>query len=138
MAALVESRLALIIWVCLIYAFSSDSFSKDETSKTIVPILTFVFPTMSALQLDFWHVVVRKTAHISEYFILGVLAYRAFRVDQPDGIRMIIHAAIFVVLVALSDEFHQLFTLMRGSSLMDVGYDNLGGSIGLWLMSRTR
>lgn len=119
--------LALLIWIAVIFFFSTDSFSADRSSGFIVPILTFLFPGMSETDISFWHVVIRKSGHVFEYFILGVLAFRAFRVDQRSTQRVVVAGALLVVAIASIDEFHQSWTLMRSASLIDVGYDCLGG-----------
>ena len=115
--------------------FSTDAFSNDETSKFIVPFLRAFFPSLSPPQIDFLHLLVRKASHVCEYFVLGLLAYRSLRLDQPDVLRAKLHTGAFLLLVALNDEFHQLFTVSRGGSLVDVGYDCFGGVIALWLMA---
>ena len=43
-----------------------------------------------------------------------------------------------VLVVAVSDEFHQSFVPSRTSALTDVGYDFAGGMAALLLMSRLR
>jgi VanZ family protein len=41
----------------------------------------------------------------------------------------------FVFTTALLDEWHQSFTASRGASLVDVGYDCVGGVLALWLIT---
>jgi VanZ family protein len=43
-----------------------------------------------------------------------------------------------VLAVALSDEFHQSFVASRTGALADVGFDFIGGIMGLFLMLRMR
>jgi VanZ family protein len=116
----------VVLWLAVMFFFSTDAFSSGQTSRIIVPLLQFFFPGLSPDALDMWHSVVRKSGHVSEYFILAVLAYRAFKYEQADLTRARIRAAAFVLLAALLDEFHQAFTASRSASIVDVGYDCLG------------
>jgi VanZ family protein len=130
--------LLLIVWIALIFSFSTDSFSSSKTSTIIVPVLKFLFPFLSAQQLEVGHIVCRKAGHLSEYFVLGVLAWRALRVDSRDVARVWLLSAALVLVVALADEFHQSFVPSRTSSLMDVGYDFIGGIAALGVLSKFR
>ena len=125
----------LVVWLVAIFFFSTDVFSSNETSHIIVPILTFFFPGLSPRELDVWHGVIRKLCHVIEYFILAVFAYRSIRREQPDLAQAKLRTIMFVVLAASLDEIHQLFTVSRGSSPVDVGYDCLGAVWALWLIT---
>lgn len=124
------------------FVFSTDSFSSDHTSRFITPILKFLAPHLSTAGLQFWHHVIRKAGHVTEYCVLGILIYRALRVD----IRRIATARILTLIgvagAALMDEYHQSFVLSRTASIVDVGYDCAGGVLGLlmiwiWIRART-
>ena len=104
--------------MAVIFVFSTDIFSAGNTAGAFAPLMRWLFPGISEGSIDFWHFVVRKTGHVSEYFVLAVLACRAFR---KAGISL-----AFAVAFALSDEFHQTFTVSRTGSLVDVGYDAAG------------
>ena len=119
----------------IIYLTSTDALSSNETSRFIVPILTLFFPAMSPSAIDFWHAVIRKLAHITEYFILTIIVYRSIKYDQQDLVAARISTAAFVFLAALADEFHQSLTVSRTASIVDVGYDCLGGVWALWLIT---
>ena len=81
---IVEYWTPLVLWLIIIFVFSTDAFSAGETSKIIVPILLFFFPRLSPQELDLWHGVIRKFGHITEYFILAVFVYRSLKHEQPD------------------------------------------------------
>jgi len=127
--------LPLVVWLVSIFLFSTESFSAGETSHFIVPVLTFLFPNWSPQQLDIGHAVIRKLAHITEYFILALLAYRTLRYEERDLLDAKVWTGVLVLLAALSDEFHQSLTLTRQASIVDVGYDCLGALWALWLIS---
>ena len=116
------------------FSFSTSAFSSSETSRFITPILRFLLPHSSMDRLTFWHHVVRKAAHITEYCVLGMVVYRAFQIDLSNPSRVRLLTVSFVVAAALFDEFHQSFVPSRGSSIIDVGYDFMGGVIALVLI----
>ena len=129
----VQYWLPLIIWLAVIYSFSTDEFSSSSTAGFVEPILHFLFPGLSPEQLSFWHAVIRKLSHITEYAILAWLTYRAIRFDETDPLKAKVRAFQFLVLAAMMDEFHQSLTMSRGASIVDVGYDSIGGLIVLWI-----
>jgi VanZ family protein len=125
----------LLVWILIIFMFSTDAFSFNETSKIIVPILTFFFPHLTLQQLNLWHGVIRKLGHITEYFILALFAYRSIRHEQPDAAQAKLMTIMFIAFAAAFDEIHQRFTAFRTPSPVDVGYDCLGAVCALWLIT---
>ena len=66
------------------------------------------------------------------YGVLFLLSRRAFS-DSFKGWtnnKVFIVSAVFSVLYAASDEFHQAFVPMRGPSVIDVGIDSAGVAAG--------
>ena len=125
----------LLVWILAIYSFSTDGFSSAETSKIIVPILRFFFPHLTPPELDLWHTVIRKLAHITEYFILTLLVYRSLKHEQFDPVQVKLTTITFVTLAAGLDELHQRFTSFRTPSPVDVAYDCFGAVCALWLIT---
>lgn len=128
----------MLAWIFAIFVFSTDSFSSRETSRFLIPALKYLFPSLSPEHLQVAHVICRKAGHVLEYLVLGVLAWRAISATPIAGIRPELLTVGLVLAVALSDEFHQSFVPSRTSALGDVGYDFIGGVIGLLLMLRLR
>jgi len=131
----VEHWIPVVLWLLVIFAFSSDSFSADETSGFIIPLLRFFFPFLSFQELNFWHGVIRKAGHVTEYFILAVFTYRSFRQERIDLTHAKLMTFSFVAVAAIVDEFHQRLTLFRTGSPIDVGYDCLGAVLALWFFT---
>ena len=125
----------LLLWLILLLVFSTDSFSPDETSKIVVTLLRAVFPGLSPDQLLFWHSVIRKTAHVTGYFVLAVFTYRCLKREQHDLMQPKLLTLCLVVFAAGFDEIHQGFTLFRAASAVDVGYDCLGAVLALRLIT---
>ena len=113
----------------VIFWMSTGMFSSEHTSRFIVPFLNFFSPGLAPHHVDMIHGLVRKTGHVSEYFLLGILFFHAFRSNalQKWRLRWTIYSIIGVVLYAASDEFHQVFVSSRTASLLDIGIDSAGG-----------
>ena len=122
----------LIIWIGVIFFFSSGQGASTRTSLIIRPILEYLFPTASFETIAFYHGIVRKCAHLVEYAILGILACRAFS-------RWTTHFVLvglgFVLLIASLDEFNQSFNPQRTSTPWDVALDFAGGVLGVVLFA---
>jgi VanZ family protein len=121
--------LPVILWMGIIFGMSTGTFSSEHTSRFIVPVLHFLFPWLSPQDVDLIHELIRKAGHVSEYFILGLLLFCAFRSDSVQGWlpRWTIYTVIGVMIYAVCDEFHQSFVDSRGASLADVVIDSAGG-----------
>jgi len=74
-----------------------------------------------------WDFILRKFAHITEYFILTLLLYRAFKGSfSLPYFYLIIFTFNLAFLYAVSDEIHQLFVFGRSGNPGDVMIDTLG------------
>jgi VanZ family protein len=126
---LIRFWLPVILWMCFIFWMSTDTFSSENTSSLVESILYLLFPGISAQAVDLIHTVLRKLGHVTEYFILGLLLFRAFRGETSKkwSWRWTVLALLFVVFYAATDEFHQSFSSAREASVADVGIDALGG-----------
>jgi VanZ family protein len=121
----------VLLWMTFIFWMSTGTFSSENTSRIIEPILHFLMPSLSPEKLAMMHAAIRKLGHVTEYFILGILLFRAFRGGSKElrNMRWAFSSLLVVVLYAASDEFHQSFVPERTASLVDVGIDTLGGII---------
>jgi VanZ family protein len=110
---------------------STDSFSSENTSSVLMPILQFLLPGITSAAADIIHAGIRKCAHITEYFILGVLLFRAFQGEAKENKswQWASLSIMVIILYAAGDEFHQSFTSTRGASIIDVGIDIAGGML---------
>jgi VanZ family protein len=102
-----------------------------------VPILSFLLPGVSDEQILFVHGAIRKLGHVSEFFVMAVLTSRAVSIVNR-GARAVFVSGVFVLSGAALDELHQMLTMYRGASPVDVGYDCLGGMMGIWLFGEIR
>jgi VanZ family protein len=126
--------LPVLLMLMVQFTFSTGAFSSDETSKVVIPVLTFLLHHPTSDQLLFWHHVVRKAAHVSEYFVLGILVYRALRINMLKPVTVRMFTMLFIAGAAMMDEFHQSFIPSRGPSIFDVGWDCIGGLTAMLLI----
>lgn len=121
--------LPVILWMGVIFWMSTETFSSENTSSVLGKILPILLPEISPQTAELIHAFIRKAAHVIEYFILGLLIFRAFRGGSSASwnCRWPFFAFIVVVLCAVSDELHQSFDPAREASYVDVGIDTAGG-----------
>ena len=96
---------AVILWAALIFSLSS------------IPGLH------SGLSKDF---LLRKIAHVTEFFILSYLLYRAFATSFSLKRTALFLCRGLCLLYAISDELHQSFVPTRSPAFIDVMIDSLG------------
>jgi VanZ family protein len=119
----------VFLWIGFIFWMSTSMFSAQNTYMFFEPLLRFFVPTISHKEIIIFHIILRKLAHLTEYFISGLLLFRAFY-KGSDKKREWLWAAssLFVVaIIAAGDEFHQSFVLTRTASFVDVCIDIFGG-----------
>ena len=135
--ARVKSWLPAILWAAVISALSTDTFSAEHTSLVIVPILHWLFPQASAATIEELHGLIRKSAHLAEYFIFSMLLLRGMRGPELGWKwRWAIWAIAIAAGYAALDEFHQSFVPSRTASPWDALLDTTGATaaqVFLWL-----
>ena len=128
----------------VIFSASGDKGSFQHSSRIIGPLLHWLFPDMSEVNVNHVVTFARKCAHLTEYAILAGLFWRARR--QPSGFRTLswlwreaLWAVLFVAVYAMTDEFHQTFVPGREGKVTDVLIDTTGATLGmifLWIVWR--
>jgi VanZ family protein len=129
--------LPVVLWAAVIlYLGSSDAFSSESTQSTIREVVGAA-PAQNLRRIDF---TVRKFAHLVEYSILTVLAFRAVRKERNAfSLRWAAKALGVTAAVASTDELLQSFLPFRSAELRDVALDCLAGVLTLiliWVASR--
>lgn len=127
----------------LIFAGSTDVLSAEHTSRFLVPFFRWLDPTISTATVAAIHFTLRKLGHFTEYALLALFLWRAFRLSliaKTDAAVAVICLGV-AALFAVSDEFHQSFVPTRTSSPRDVLIDCVGAAVALaicWSASRAR
>lgn len=79
--------------------------------------------------------IIKKTAHITEFAILGIVIFRAlYKTFNHSFEKNAYVTFIFSLIYAMSDEFHQRFVYGRTSRLRDVIIDGFGILLALYLI----
>lgn len=134
--------LPVVIWAAVISFASTDEFSAQNTGTVIERVITVIIGhPLPPEQFDPLHFAIRKLAHLTEYAILGALAYRAARKGERGwNTRWAITAILIAAAVATGDEFHQRFVPSRTASPVDVLIDTIGATISqiVWRIASNR
>ena len=117
------------IWMLVIFLMSNEIAGKssarsDEIVRTIQSIGVNA-PT------DLLTFLVRKAAHISAYFVLGILIFNLLK-EYNLGVKKMIFISIGIaMLYACTDELHQVFVPGRSGEVRDVLIDTAGAAVGV-------
>jgi VanZ family protein len=136
--------LPVIVWAIVISAFSTHTFTADNTGRLIIPALHWLFPHASLQLLERMHFLIRKSAHFTEYFTLSLLILRGIRAGRREvRLAWMAIAVLAVASYASLDEFHQRFVPGRTAAVSDVVLDTIGGAFaqlaaGLVLLSAVK
>jgi VanZ family protein len=132
-----KNWLEAVAWAGLISILSTDVFSSEHTSRFILPALRWLFPHAGAETLELMHLLIRKTAHFTEYFIFSLLLAHALHgKDRAWKLRWAVWAVAIAAGYAALDEFHQSFVASRHASPWDALIDTTGATVAqvvLWL-----
>jgi VanZ family protein len=132
----------VLVVAILISVASTGSFGSTHTSRIIVPFLRWLLPHARHRTQEIIHHIIRKGAHVFEYFLFGLLVLRAFRAGRGGWRWTWAYWTIAVVAgFSLIDEFHQLFVPGRGASVLDSLLDTSAGAAALlvvWLIEHRR
>ena len=136
------SIILLLLWMTVIFMFSSSgSVKSNNTSGQVISSAISVKDKVTSKEtkpetkkkiVKKLNYSVRKSAHVFEYFILGILSLNVF--DAFNVKRKVLFAIILCILYASSDEFHQIFT-GRTASIIDVLLDSVASIVGIYLLN---
>ena len=138
---LLQRWLPVVLWVGLIFYFSTQSFTFSNTEGFFSEWLSWLLPEVAPGEFLPFHPVLRKVGHWFEYFTLAILLMRAQRRgNEPKLTTGAIGRTLGLVLAyAASDEYHQSWVPERTASVVDVAIDTFGGLCGVfWICLRYR
>ena len=124
--------LPVLLWMGIIFYLSAQPAKESsELSSVVMNWLLGLAENWIAVDESFFHLVVRKGAHLSAYFILAVLTM--FATETAFSRKLFQTGLVFAicVLYAMSDELHQLFVPGRSGQMSDVGIDAVGAILGI-------
>jgi VanZ family protein len=119
-----------LVWMAVILSLAGTTFSDAATGSVIRPLLKSVLPWASATTVDAVHWLIRKWAHLTEYFVLATLWFIALaRSAHLPRRRAAWLAFVIAVGWAVVDELYQATTVSRSGSAGDVGIDATGALV---------
>jgi VanZ family protein len=125
-----------LAWAAQIFNFSTATFGGVFTAWLLSQILHFLHVAVTPPTFSLLHHLMRKSAHLTEYALFGMLLYYSLGGIRVREWRW--KTALWALLIAggysLTDEFHQMFVPGRGPSLFDSGIDTFGALIGTLLV----
>ncbi|MCI6265943.1 MAG: VanZ family protein [Erysipelotrichaceae bacterium] len=113
----------------MLFIFIMSSFNgimSSNQSGSIATLIYNIFNISDTAKVSF---IIRKCAHVSDFFILGILVINLISKYNVKYSYLI--SFIICVLYASSDEFHQLFVPGRSGQVTDVLIDLIGVVLGL-------
>ena len=130
----------LVLWMALIFSFSnqkdvdSSKISDSFIDRTVVKIYKIFNENITKEKeneiIEKYTYPIRKFAHYTLYFILGILSFLVVK-DYSINKKLIIYSLLICFLYACSDEFHQLFIIGRIARVLDVMIDTFGSLCGI-------
>ena len=135
----------VIVWMAVIFALSAQPVTESRAlssgiAQKGVEAIERVLP-QARIDLPTLEHVLRKGAHFSAYFILGLLVIATLHSAGVPGRKAFLIAMLICISYAISDEIHQYFVPGRGPQLSDVLLDSTGSGIAMgvrWMVRRVR
>lgn len=118
----VSVALTILVWSFSFQTGETSAALSSDVTISVYQFLESVFPRLD-IDLDQLHVVIRKTAHVTEYMILAfawIITAIKFGLHRFTG-------TLAALGVAFIDEGIQMFTEGRGPSFIDVFVFDLSG-----------
>ena len=134
----------LILWMGLIFSFSNQTgtSSSSLSTKVLTRIAITIDKDMTDEEIDEfvdkYSFIIRKVAHLTIYFILGILAYINLREYMKVTPALVIYSIIFCLVYASTDEIHQLLVNGRSGNIYDVILDTCGSTLAILISYYSR
>ncbi len=131
--------ISVVVWMGIIFMFSAQNSTESSSLSgsvvgAILHAIKTVFPDIRQIELNHLQLwisfFIRKAAHASIYFILGILVYTAIGKKVSRKKRFLMAVAV-CFLYACTDEFHQRFVPGRSCEFRDVCIDTGGALLGI-------
>ena len=120
----------VVVWMALIFAFSSQGHDVSSGQSTGV-----VRAIRDVTQLSVPETIVRKSAHVLLYLVLGGLLASLVGEYSSRRRRVIITSVAIAFIYACTDELHQLIVGGRSGQITDVLLDSVASLFGVLFVS---
>ena len=141
------SLIMVVVTAIFIFYFSSQSASEStKTSNSVTDVVIEITqpdypslpPETQKERFQLTSTVVRKMAHFTEFFLLGlfsILTIKFFELYKNKKVKLsYLYALLFSTLYAASDEIHQIISENRGPSIKDVLIDCSGSLLAILIV----
>lgn len=130
--------LLIVFWIVLIFVLSSQNGTQTNqiSGKIAEKAAEIIYHQPTEQQIEKLHVVIRKAAHISLFFVLGVLsfsiAYATLDVKSTKRKVLLVSSSFFITCsCGFFDEWHKQFIEGRHFQLDEALLNMLSGAIGI-------
>ena len=128
-----------VVWMLVIWSNSMQT--AEESSAVSQGVLSWFIPLLAQTGIpeEFWHSLIRKLAHMTEFAILGMLWCGALQVQRQKASRSRCFRRLYALLICIAaaavDEIIQRFVPGRSGELRDVCIDLAGGVLGVLIVT---
>ncbi|MCR4694721.1 MAG: VanZ family protein [Pseudobutyrivibrio sp.] len=117
-----------VLWLAVIWGHSMQPAVVSESeSGSILQLLGKIFPFL--LTSDNGMFIIRKLAHFTEYFILGILITLQTNMEVRGALKRFLSPALLGLFAAFIDETIQMFVPGRSGEVRDMWIDFAGGAL---------
>lgn len=116
----------VLIWMMFIFMMSTNVGSNENTIGLFERVLYMLPLKIDNNLFQFLHFMLRKGAHIFEYFMLGILLISLLKEYKLKRNKIILITLEISFIYACFDEIHQCFVSSRSGNVFDIGYDFVG------------
>lgn len=148
--AIVHGIFAVIIMIVIFIFSSQKGYESSSLSGSVFEFISKILsPVMPESFMSFLETYIRKLAHVSIYFLLGIFTslcsiwiykYRIYKglITVCTKLRAFFHyftGWAVALLYAVSDEIHQAMVPGRSCEIADMGLDSLSAIVGTLLVA---
>ena len=128
----ISSLVLVLLW--MIFIFIMSSFSAGESSRQSGLVVNFIANLFNISNLNMLSHIIRKLAHFTEYFVLGILVYNMMcKYHKLAYIGMVV-----CIIYAVIDEIHQIFVPGRSCQITDILIDIVAAIMAIIIFKRLK
>ena len=130
--------LTIVCMITIFYFSSRNTIESNGTSKWLIKYFVTIYEKVTKSNVNEELIInklnypVRKLAHFSIYFLLGIFIYGIFSCAKIN--HKLLLSMIICVIYASLDETHQLFVYGRTGQVLDVLIDSVGSLISILII----
>lgn len=125
-----------LTFLIITFIFYNSMKNGQASSEASDLVLQFINNFISKIGVDFKFdgYFIRKLAHFLEFFILGMFIMLTFEAFTNKTFKVLGFPMFFIIFIPVIDEYIQLYSEGRASSVKDVLLDFCGGIVGILLV----